>query len=345
MYTPIYVNTIITVPVLIVNLISIGLFEANAIQFGMDQMLEASSNHFSTFIHWYYLSINLGRVAVFCLSLGILVYYSSCKLTIPDSLQSSEFNDIFVHIIFCMAVMQLILSLIGLCLLIFTKKHLNIERPSHNPLKLVHKVLKYAWKHKCPENRSAFTYWEEDIPPRIDLGKNKYGGPFTTEEVEDTKTFLRILLLLCSLLDFHLSINGGHSYSILDQFLRRECPSFWVLVMLGDPMTLATLTIIVGVPIYKLLTVCCCQKYLPNMLKRMGIGLFCCLLKEIIEIIFQTTQNYNNQQQCHHIAFSPIVSCYYQDSQVVMNGTCSNISALTYHEYYTVLRTMPPSSC
>ena len=36
------------------------------------------------------------------------------------------------------------------------------------------------------------------FPRRIDLGKNKYGGPFTNEEVEDTKTFLRILpLLLC----------------------------------------------------------------------------------------------------------------------------------------------------
>ena len=29
-----------------------------------------------------------------------------------------------------------------------------------------------------PERRSAFTYWEEDIPRRIDLGKSKYGGPF-----------------------------------------------------------------------------------------------------------------------------------------------------------------------
>ena len=49
------------------------------------------------------------------------------------------------------------------------------------------KVLKYSWNHKVPEHRSAFTYWEEDIPRRIDLGKNKYGGPFTNEEVEDTQ--------------------------------------------------------------------------------------------------------------------------------------------------------------
>ena len=44
-----------------VGLIAIGLFESTAIQFGMDQMLEASSEQLSTFIHWYYWSCNLGR--------------------------------------------------------------------------------------------------------------------------------------------------------------------------------------------------------------------------------------------------------------------------------------------
>ena len=25
--------------------------------------------------------------------------------------------------------------------------------------------VQYAWKHKVPKRHSAFTYWEEDIPP------------------------------------------------------------------------------------------------------------------------------------------------------------------------------------
>ena len=74
-------------------------------------------------------------------------------------------------------------------------------------------MLRYAWNHTCPENRSAFTYWEEDIPPRIDLGKLKYGGPFTTEEVEDTKTFFRIILIFFSLLEIQqISHSSRHSY-------------------------------------------------------------------------------------------------------------------------------------
>ena len=47
-----------------VGLIGIGLFESTAIQFGMDQMLEASSDELSSFIHWYYWSCNVGRLLV-----------------------------------------------------------------------------------------------------------------------------------------------------------------------------------------------------------------------------------------------------------------------------------------
>ena len=120
---------------------------------------------------------------------------------------------------------------IGLCVLLWTKKYLVIDRTGQHPLKLIYMVLKYSWKHKVPERRSAFTYWEEDIPARIDLGKNKYGGSFTTEEVEDTKTFLRILLLLLSLVGFSSvgpwilvarSVDENTVSFILGIFLRRR---------------------------------------------------------------------------------------------------------------------------
>ena len=67
------------------------------------------------------------------------------------------------------------------------------EPVKDNPFKLVYLVLKYAIKTKQPQHRSAFTYCEDDLPSRIDYGKNKYGGPFTTEQVEDVKTFLRLI--------------------------------------------------------------------------------------------------------------------------------------------------------
>ena len=68
-----------------------------------------------------------------------------------------------------------------------------------NPYFLIYRVLKFAKGHKSPIRRSALTYWEDEIPSRIDLGKRKYGGPFTNEEVESVKTFLQLLKLLLSL--------------------------------------------------------------------------------------------------------------------------------------------------
>uniref|UniRef100_A0A1X7VDS3 Uncharacterized protein n=1 Tax=Amphimedon queenslandica TaxID=400682 RepID=A0A1X7VDS3_AMPQE len=51
----------------------------------------------------------------------------------------------------------------------------NYEELSFNRIR----ILCYARKHKYPENRSALTYWEEEAPSRLNLGKDKYGGPFT----------------------------------------------------------------------------------------------------------------------------------------------------------------------
>ena len=73
---------------------------------------------------------------------------------------------------------------------------LIIEPVTQNPFKLIFKVLRYAIKTKQPRRRSAFTYWEDELPSRIDFGKSKYGGPFTTEQVEDVKTFLRLLIMI-----------------------------------------------------------------------------------------------------------------------------------------------------
>ena len=49
----------------IVVVIGVGLFEANAIQFGLDQLLEAPTPKLISFIHWYYWSQNVAGLVVF----------------------------------------------------------------------------------------------------------------------------------------------------------------------------------------------------------------------------------------------------------------------------------------
>ena len=54
----------------VILITGIGLFEASAIQFGMDQLLEAPTPKLIAFIQWYYWSQNLGGMAVFYLYQG-----------------------------------------------------------------------------------------------------------------------------------------------------------------------------------------------------------------------------------------------------------------------------------
>ena len=74
-----------------------------------------------------------------------------------------------------------------------------LEPPGANPYKLVYRVIKFACQHKVPPRRSAFTFCEDELPTRLDLGKHKFGGPFTTREVEDVKAFLGIIKILFSI--------------------------------------------------------------------------------------------------------------------------------------------------
>ena len=307
-----------------VGLIGIGLFESTAIQFGMDQMLEASSDELSTFIHWYYWSNNLAQLLQLYTMYFMIFYYHQCNMKVDLSQINGNTSTIGYQVTIACSlgivsgILQLMCACAGLCVIICYKRQLNIDRTGEHSLKLIYQVLKYAWNHKCPENRSAFTYWEEDIPPRIDLGKNKYGGPFTAEEVEDTKTFFRIILLFFSLLGFHFS---GHGYSLIDQLSRWQCPSFWVGIFLADTIHTVLITVIIGVPVYQLVIVQCCPKYPPNMLKRIGLGLLCCVVKGVVEIVIQATATQG--EACRQIDSNPLVSCFFASSIVNINGTCS----------------------
>ena len=66
----------------ILHIVGIGFFEANAIQFGLDQLLEATTQQLKGFIHWYYWSQNVGHLMTFY---TVLVWFLIDKCTV-DSL-------------------------------------------------------------------------------------------------------------------------------------------------------------------------------------------------------------------------------------------------------------------
>ena len=170
-------------------------------------------------------------------------------------------------------------------------------------------------------NCSAFTYWENDIPSRIDLGKNKYGGPFTNEEVEDTKTLFRILLLLFSLLGLHLSTNG---FSVTSYLIRKVSPSaVTFLSLLYAPNIFSSVSIVVIVPLLHYVILPHFSRYIPNLLHRMGLCLAVILIQEVggVLIASQAILSYKN---C--LPNSPnIREAYFTDSSFLHNGTCTTI--------------------
>ena len=226
---------------------------ATALPLGLDQMPDASTSSITSYIAWFVGTF----IAGLFLGEGINLLIKSC---VDETVQSSY------HLIWSFA-LTVCMSVILLSNFLFNPKWLIIEPKSPQSLKTIYKVLKFAAKHKAPLNRSALTYWEEDIPSRIDLGKTKYGGPFTIEQVEDVKTILRLLAIIFPLffLNFsHFFSFGTHSPIIPELTHCKSQVSKYILKSVAIYGFLGTLA-------YEFLIFPLVRNKLPSILKRIGV--------------------------------------------------------------------------
>ena len=118
--TPLDVGTVL---ILVLAIVGKGMFESTVIQFGTDQMIEASSNQLSAFIHWYYWSLYIGNVCIDIITAGIL---SNCHVTTKYRHERLVVQK-WVYLPLCIP--QCCLCCITLLLLYLKKfkKYLNIE--------------------------------------------------------------------------------------------------------------------------------------------------------------------------------------------------------------------------
>ena len=136
-------------------------------------------------------------------------------------------------------------------------------------------------------------------------------GIFSSEEVEDTNTFLRILPLLLCLFGYHLA---GDGYSAPIQLLGTSCPSPvqpWFAINL---QLLTALVTVVGIPLYRLVMI----KVIPKvktvrMLTKMWVGLYLSLLQVVLWLSTMTP----------HTGHSIIVIIL-KDTSLVMTALESN---------------------
>ena len=244
---------------------------------GLDQMPDASSSSITSFIAWL----------VFTVFISTFVYNF---IHLPNTyfLSISE-KDLSL---FCALLSTFCLSVVLILIFIFSPKWLIIEPKSAQSLKTIYQVLKFAAKHKAPLNRSAFTYWEEDIPSRIDLGKSKYGGPFTTEQVEDVKTVLRLLVISLPLF-FVFILSSFHTYEPNVTIQHSVIYTFTSRIFNGSSTYVILTTLVVEFLIYPL-----AKNNFPSILKRIAavplifsVVSFICLILELTNYFTESRDN------------------------------------------------------
>ena len=318
-YSVVLVNDMFLLLSVLTSIAGIAMYEANAIQFSMDQMLEESSQQLSSFIYWYYWCTNIPQLLLYYITIAMIAFVKSeCKNEYPSLYRFQIMGLIF-------AGFQTLAAIIGILSIMFSKRYTSHNRVSRNSLQIITQVLKYAYNNKYPQMRSAFTYWENNIPSRIDLGKQKYGGPFTYDQVEGVKTFFRLLLLIFSLFGVFLQGDGySLTFYVMNTF---GCPTVIPFVtVLANPKHVPTLVLIFGIPLLQIIKKLIPHR-LPNMLTRIGIGMVICVLTQlsIIAYSFAIKENkFDCPEVYHSYSKAPIIkTCAF--AAVVnspLNSTC-----------------------
>ena len=153
-------------------------FIANVLQFGMDQLHDSPGEDQSIFIHWY----------VWAFYFSVFIIQGIWSLILSWDVESTHIcGSVLLTLL---PLLVTVLLIVTLCVAHHRRRWFLIEPGKVNPYKLVYKVTKFAFQHKIPVRRSAFTYCEDELPSGLDLGKKKYGGPFTTEEVEMSRLYM-----------------------------------------------------------------------------------------------------------------------------------------------------------
>ena len=183
---------------------------------------------------------------------------------------------------------------------------------TQNPFRLVFEVLKYAVKYGHPKQRSAFTYCEDDLPSRIDSGKSKYGGPFTTEQVEDVKTFLRILVVCLA---------GSVSYAMTSTVLGIK--QRLSAQLKGGPETMTVLeplrrSWVIVIPLYELIFYPLFGKHLStvSIAKKFLLGVLLSIASTVALLVLETVARHNYFD--HYVNSTSETQCvFYQETNNV----------------------------
>lgn len=171
----------------------VGAFQANIIQFGIDQLSEASSTEITSFIAWYTLTV---------FASGIIMQFSAyCE--------TREYVAVLVVAV-CLTVV--------LCSNFLFNHWLDKIQFINNPLPTILGTFRYVFRIGN-KRQTIHTFQQQGLLSRLNIAKMVFGGPFQNEQVEDVKTFFRIMGVLAI---FMIACSGIPTISYIAEKLERH---------------------------------------------------------------------------------------------------------------------------
>ena len=280
------------------------IFITNGVQFGMDQLHDSTTEDSILYIHWY-VWITYTCSLITQVAWNFLVYNEH-----HDIIPNTNYKDIIAILGLSMASLLLLaiffLLTVSLCVVHYRKVWFFLEPAGVNPYKLVYRVVQFAYQHKVPLRRSAFTYCDEESPARLDVGKHKFGGPFTTKQVEDVKAFwgiLKVLIiigpgfLLQTVMQSLLPLFANHGTIFFNQTAHHEVHLEGVArhILISNGL-LSPLLVVICIPLYLYWIHPHIAYCIPGMLKRIQIALVVMVLSLICTFVMDVVVHVKNTE-------------------------------------------------
>ena len=311
---------IVALTILAVSLLAfvIGLagYQANFIQLGLDQLFEAPSHYLGLFIHYATLAFRSGTL-LFVL-VPTFVCWHGFETPVGIALSTTYIISLVSSLLTCY----------------WKKKWFYTDHSWNNPYKTVYRVLKFAKEHSYPLQRSAFTYNDNYIPSRLDFAKERFGGPFTTEQVEDVKTLLRILYVLFAIGPvFTMEVTASvFIYPIITLFHFHDYyketdhnPKYYctregkIEIIFTSAIMKEILSIFVLFPVYTWFVFCILRKRVPRLFTRLGMGIVICLMGIASLLITDLVGHVHSVEKDNFI--NQTTQCMFQITLIPHNGT------------------------
>ncbi len=170
--------------------LSFAIYYATALAYGMDLLMSYSTTKHRSFIYWF----------------SWIFFLSGNTFSIVEYLSGIQQIESKLSIAF----ISCFLFSVSLCFLFLLNSTTEYTVIKINPYSKMYKIFKHMLLNQQNHRggfRSALTYWEENSLSKLDLSKSKYGGIYTHEDVENIKTFFRIVVILLSLSPFWISLD------------------------------------------------------------------------------------------------------------------------------------------